>query len=151
MKTLICAVCVMLVCCTRAGAQSSPPLPATSQQKPALFADLPIQLNITTAQLDALLQLSQGNAVAINIDGRFPFTGTVVSKSKEGEPYQTIVIRSTNRQGAAFSISRTQAEGGGYQYRGRILSRQHADSFDVVRRDQQYYLIKRSTDELMTE
>lgn len=151
MKTLICAVCVMIFCCTRSQAQTAIPLPATAQNKPALFADLPIQLNITAAQLDALLQLSQGAAVNINIDGRFPFTGTVVSKSKEGEPYQTIVIRSTNRQGAAFSITSTQTDDGSHRYRGRIISRQHADSFEVVRRDQQYFLIKRSADELITE
>jgi hypothetical protein len=116
-----------------------------------LFTNLPSRLAVRLSDCESLLNLPVGAVVQSTIADGLTWTGRVVSKSKDGQPYQTIVIRSTDRQGASFSLTKTQDETGVVRFRGRIVSLGHGDAFNLVLQEGRYYLIKQNLDEVVTE
>ena len=120
--------------------------------KPELFADLPDRLNLRVADLEPLFALPAGSRVDVRVADRFPFQGTVVSKSPAGQPsVQSVVIRSTNRGGAALTFTRVTLENGSHRYQGRILSLANGDAFEIIQVNGVYVLQKRKLHDLINE
>ena len=119
--------------------------------KPKLFSDLPEKLNLDISQLENLFILSESKHVKFPI-GDFHFQGNVVSKSNPADKkVQSIVIKSTNRMGAAFTFTKIINEDGSIAFKGRILSRDHSDAYDMQIENGQYFLIKKHQLEILNE
>ena len=102
--------------------------------------------------LEAVLDLPEGKAISVPLAKGARFHGTVVSKSNAYDPnVKSIVIKSTNRDGAAFTFARLRNEDGSFSYQGRILSRKHSDAFEIQLEDGQYVLTKTPLLDLLTE
>ena len=122
--------------------------------KPKLFQNLPEKISITPENLNNLLNTPIGHAVSINLsdDSKFQFEGQVVSASAaEENNIHTVVIRSTNYNGARLTLSKITNADGTTSYSGRILSFQHDDLLELKNQDGHYVLIKRKFNDLINE
>lgn len=146
-------ICLFLsLCFLSSMAQSSPPLPKTDYNKPKLFADLADKIKVNVSDLDALLALPEGKDVNVHLGGSFNYRGTIVSKSDENNiAAQSIVISSINRAGATLTFTKVFNSEGGFSYRGRIISFQHIDSYDLQKEEGHYVLVKKSLYDLFNE
>ena len=146
------AFCVLFSLCFYLGfAQQAPPITEPDYNKPKLFASLPQSINIHLQSLESLFSLPEGKSVAIPL-GSFSYNGVVVSKSDPSDKsVQSIVIRSTNLPGAAFTFTKTINSNGGVSFRGRIISREHSDAFELLEQNGQYTLTKKHQLKLMNE
>ena len=152
MKTLICAISTVFILCSYQGfAQPNPHSNQSKIKKPNLFDDLPAKMNARIQDLQSLFVLPVGSNVNTLLAEGFPFKGTVVSRSKEDPSYSTIVIRSTNRQGSALTLTKSTTADGNTLYSGRIVSLKSADSFDFVQQEGQYFFVKRGLTEIIME
>lgn len=150
MKTFVFILCLLFAARPNGHAQPVPH-PVTSHNKPRLFTDLPSRLNIRLSDCELLLQRPVGANVQATIADGLVWNGRVVSKSQDGQPYQTIVVRSTDRQGATFVFTKTTDDSGVVRFRARIVSLAHADAFTLVVQEGRYYFIKQNLDEIVTE
>ena len=122
--------------------------------KPKLFQGLPENISINPDNLSSLLNTPVGHAVSINLSdiSNFQFEGQVISASSPGENnIQTVVIRSTNYNGARLTLSGIINADGTISYSGRILSFQHGDLFELKNQDGHYILVKRKLNDLINE
>jgi hypothetical protein len=146
-------ICLLLsFCVISSTAQSTPPLPKTDLNKPKLFADLAERIKPNVSDLDALLALPEGKEVNIHLGGSFNYRGTIVSKSDANNAdAQSIVIKSINRSGATLTFTKVLKSEGGYMYRGRIISFQHIDAYDLELEEGAYVFVKKSLYDLFNE
>ena len=146
------AFCVLLgVCHASASAQTHPLTREEHLKKPVLFNDLPRRMEWNQPVFSLLLEKQVGEAISLPIAPQFTFKGVVVSKSTADVRSKTVVIRSSNRPGAALTVTGVRKENGTYKYSGRLLSLKHSDAFEIVEEDGRFALQKRSLDELMSE
>lgn len=145
--------CLLLfLCSARAAAQLVPYTKDAVVLKPELFRDLPRRMDVNTHVLAPLLQKEEGERVSIHLASGFLFTGVVVSKSPAAETrYKTVVLKSTNRPGAAFTITAIRKSNGRYQYSGRMLSLKHSDAYEMVEEGGRFALQKRALSDLVSE
>lgn len=118
--------------------------------KPKLFADLSDKLGLKMKSADALFDLGVGASFSTQLADNFSFTGVVVSKANTASS-QSVVMKSTNRKGAILSLSKIRNADGSFTYRGRILSRENGDAFDLVKENGQYILRKKNYYEIVSE
>ncbi|HEX2627687.1 MAG TPA: hypothetical protein VHM26_01705 [Chitinophagaceae bacterium] len=116
--------------------------------RPKLFQQLPDTLLIRN-DLQDLFTLAEGNSVNKTIAAGFNFQGIVSSRAQL--PYRrSIVIRSANYPGATLSIS-SVTEGNQQVLRGRIISFNHEDAFEIALLNGNYYFIKTDFARLVNE
>jgi hypothetical protein len=128
------------------------PINQPDYNKPRLFSDLPQKMNVTTSDLESLFGLSVGTPVMAKLSKSFPFKGTIVSKSgTTGSQVQSVVIRSTTRQGAILTLSKIANTDGSFVYRGRVLSRESIDAYEIVKENDEYVLEKKNYYEMIRE
>lgn len=163
MKSLtIGALCVLLSLCTfRSHAQqpttqnqnaAAPVFNEPDYNKPKLFADLPDKMNLQTSELESLFSLDVSKPVNIFVAPGFNFHGVVVSKSNASNQFsQSVVVKSTNRQGAILTFTRNRNEDGSYYYLGRILSLKHGDAFEITQEEGATVLVKKNLYDLINE
>jgi hypothetical protein len=134
-------------------AQSSMvPLNEPNYNKPRLFSDLPEQLNLRLADMEALLNLSVGAQVTATVANGFQLTGTVVSKSAPGNAFvETVVIKSLNRPGATFTFSRITKQDRSFLYTGRMMSKDAGDALEIVKEGSGYVIRKKGLYDLISE
>jgi hypothetical protein len=151
MKTA--ALCVLLsLCYARTSAQTHPFATTVALKKPELFTDLPQRMAWNTPLFSQLLEKEIGAPVRLPITHGFIFSGLVVSKSDAADTRsKTVVIKSTDRGGAALTITGIRGENGTYKYSGRMLSLKHSDAFELVEEGGLFALEKRRLDELVSE
>ena len=144
---------LLTVCCLQSSAQHGvPPLNEPDLNKPALFADVPQRMNLKITDLESLLDLPVGAKVNTAFSDNFHFIGTIVSKSDEHDnSVKSIVVRSTNRQGASFTFTKAKDADGSYNYLGRIISMKNKDAFEILKEDGIYILQKKNLYDLMNE
>lgn len=118
--------------------------------KPKLFSDVPDKLNMKLKSADALFDLKVGSSFFTQLADQFSFTGIVISKV-DNASFQSIVIKSTNRKGAILSLSKIKKGDGSFIYKGRILSRNNADAFELANENGQYILQKKNYYEIISE
>jgi hypothetical protein len=133
-------------------AQEKLPVNQPNYNKPKLFADLPQKMNLTVSDMESLFDVSVGSPVIAKLSKNFHFKGTIVSKSGNSKtPVRSVVIKSTTRQNAVFTFTRVADEEGNFIYRGRILSKESIDAYDIVKENDQYVLQKKNYYELVRE
>ena len=153
LSIIILSACCMLfsLCSLAQGAQNKTiPINEPDNNKPKLFADLPDRVDFNPNNLANLLELKVGQSVNIPINSGFDFSGQVVSKSDDPKSI-SVVIRSTNRIGARLILTKITDENNTIKYIGRIISLKHADSYEIVSENNQYYFQKKGFYDLMAE
>ncbi|MDB5207010.1 MAG: hypothetical protein JWR72_2085 [Flavisolibacter sp.] len=128
------------------------PLNEPNYNKPRVFSDLPSQMNLRLADMEALLNLSVGAQVNAMAANGFPLIGTVVSKSNPGNTLvKTVVIKSLTRQEATFTFSRITKEDGSLSYTGRMMSKSAGDALEIVKEGAGYVIRKKGFYDLINE
>lgn len=156
MKTLrtitICAL--FSLCYFYSGAQENLRINEPDYNKPKLFADLPERMNLAISDMESLFDLAVGTPVIAKLTKSFPFKGTVVSKSGNvASDVRSVVIKSTTntRLGAVLTFTKIRKEDGSFVYKGRIISRESIDAYDIVNENGQYVLEKKNYYEMIRE
>ena len=146
-------VCLLLsVCAARAAAQDLPQGRTAASKQPELFRDLPRQMNVSMQTLAPLVEKEIGARVTFPLASGILFSGIVVSKSDAAETrYKTVVLKCTDRAGAAFTLSAVRTPAGTYRYSGRMLSLHHSDAYELVEEQGQFALQKRAAAEIVSE
>ena len=130
------------------------PLNEPNYNKPKLFQNLPDNIPVSMDNITNLFGSPTGRSVSLNLSDRSPFQfeGDVVSSvSKYENTIQSVVIRSTNYNGARLTISRLTDANGNVSYTGRIISMQHGDLYELKKVNDEYMLVKRNFYDLINE
>ena len=145
-------VCLSLFyICLQSNAQT-PPVREPDMNRPTLFQNLPNKISCRINDLSALLESEIGKPVSFSLADNLSFQGVVSSvSSKFDNTLLSVVIRSTNFQGAALSFSRITKNDGTYSYVGRIISFQHGDAYEINLENGQYYFVKKGFYDLVNE
>lgn len=158
MKNLrIHAVCVCIAVMSissTVNAQVTPPVNEPNQNKPRLFDNLPDRIPIDINKFTPLFTSAIGAEIDLGVSekAQFQFDGEVVSTaSKFDNKLQSVVIRSSNYNGAGFTISKITNDDGSVIYKGRIISLKHGDLFELQKEADGYVLVKRNFYDLVNE
>jgi hypothetical protein len=120
--------------------------------KPRLFKDIPDRLPVAASKFHALLTLKKGQPASINLSDKFTFKGTVVSSvSKYNDAIESTVIKSEDFPDATLTVSKITKSDGTVVYRGRIISFEHGDCFELKNENGQYILVKRNFDDMVND
>jgi hypothetical protein len=134
------------------GAQGKIPINEPDYNKPKLFDDQPQKMNIAISDIEPLLDLSVGTPVLAKLTKSFPFKGTIVSKSGDAtSSVKSVVIKSVTRQGAVLTLTKITNGDGSYIYKGRIISNNSIDAYEIVNENGQYFLQKKNYYEMVRE
>ncbi|HUM47586.1 MAG TPA: hypothetical protein PLD84_11700 [Chitinophagales bacterium] len=130
------------------------PLNEPNLNKPKLFQNLPDNIPVKMENILSLFGVAVGQPVNMSMSDvtPFQFAGNVVSAiSKYENSIQSIVVKSTNYPGASLTISKITDANGNVSYRGRILSMQHGDMFELKGDNNQFILVKKKFYDLVNE
>ncbi len=130
------------------------PINEPDHNKPKLFQGLPDHIPVSTYTLNSLFNFLPGQAISINLSGGsvFQFEGEMVSvTNKYGNTIRSVIFHSSNYNGARLTLSRFTGENGTINYRGRILSLQHGDVYELQNQNGIYRLLKRNLYDLVNE
>lgn len=143
MKPILTGACCILFCLWfNSGFGQQLPVTEPDYNKPKLFAPLPAAITIDTSVLIQLFSYAEGQQVDVAI-GSYRYKGIVISKSGTATAaVQSVVIKSSNFSGSAFTFSKIIVDGA-VVFKGRILSRQHSDAFELQQQNGQYILQKK--------
>ena len=131
-------------------AQEKLPINPTNYNKAKLFEDVPQKISLRVDEMEHLFEIEVGRAVTVKFSKDFYLMGTVVSTSQDAS-VRSMVMRATNRQGAVFTFSKIKDQSGSFVFRGRILSRDNGDAFEIVNENGQYSLLKKNDHEIIIE
>jgi hypothetical protein len=144
----------LLLICATASAQEKIPVNEPDLNKPKLFNDLPDKIPVHILDLQALVNTSAGKEVSLTLEKNTSteFDGKIVSAaSKYNNNIRSVVIRSSNFNGATFTLSSSILANGTVKFTGRIISLQHGDLYELQEQDNQYILIKKNYHDLINE
>ena len=152
--TVICAC--MTLCSLYSAAQDQKVIVnEPNYNKPRLFDNLPEVIPVSIDNLNGLVNAKTGASIntSLSTDTKtVPFTGNVVSSvSKYEDKVQTVVIKSTNYNGATLYISKVIAEDGSVKYNGRLMSFQHGDLYVLQQKDGGFVLVKKNFYDVINE
>lgn len=151
LKTIAICVCSGLSYFFSA-AQEEVPLNQPDYNKPKIFEDLPQTMNLTISGMESLFEFSAGTPVIAKLARNFYFKGTVISKSgSTATAVRSVVIKSATRQGAVLTFTRIANEDGSWLYKGRIISRESIDAYEIVKENDHYVLEKKNYYEMIRE
>ena len=136
--------------------QSEASINKSDQTRPLLFSGFPDRIAVDINDLKTVFSdvAAKGTNVATKFaDQTLPgFKGeTVSTASKYDNTIQSVVIRSTQFNGATLTLSSSTATDGAARYTGRIISFQHADMYVLVKENEKYYFIKKKYDDMINE
>ena len=128
----------------------------SDQTKPSLFAGFPDRIAVSINELKSVFSniAAKGTNVAIKFaDEKLPgFKGETVSiASKYNNSIQSVVIRSTQFNGATLTLSSSTTTDGAAHYTGRIISFEHGDLYVLQKENDNYFFIKKKHDEVINE
>lgn len=147
---------LFLLFAATAFAQGESSTDKSDQTKPFLFSGFPDRIAVDINELKTVFSniASKGTNVAIKFaDQTLPgFKGeTVSTASKYDNTLQSVVIRSTQFNGATLTLSSSTTTDGAALYTGRIISFQHADVYVLMKENEKYYFIKKKYNEVINE
>lgn len=147
---MLCAC--MLLCGVCAFAQNEVRVNEPDPNKPHLFDALPDKFIVNPERIAAFLVSPVGSDISIGLGDAMTFQGKVVSAANntESNNISSIVIRSTNYQGARLTFSKIIIDGV-VTYSARILSMQHGDLFELQSINGQHIFIKKKFYDLINE
>ena len=152
---LLPGICLsLLLICATASAQERIPVNEPDLNKPKLFTDLPDKIPVHILDLQALVNTGSGKEVSLTLEKNTStgFNGKVISAaSKYNNNIRSVVIRSSNFNGATFTLSSSILANGTVKFTGRIISLQHGDLYELQEQDKQYILIKKNYHDLINE
>jgi hypothetical protein len=154
LRTPVLCVCVMLIQFFAFAQGQSIPINEPNLNKPKLFQNLPDFIPVDMDNLNALLGSATGRTISTNlsVDQPVQFQGKVISTSEKYEnSIISVVIRSSNFQGAQLTVSKIFNTDGTIKYTGRLMSFQHGDLYELQTRDNRLYLVKRNFYDLVNE
>ncbi len=151
-------LCVSISLCSLCSFAQKPdqsiPFNKPNYNKPKLFSNLPDSISISIDNLNSLFntQVGRASSVYLSDNSIFKFEGLVMStSSKYGNTMNSVVIRSTNYNGATLTISKTMNADETISYSGRIISFQSGDLFELQNKDGHLTLVKRNFYDLVNE
>jgi hypothetical protein len=153
-RLLLLSVCTTVMGLSGFAQTQTIPLNEPNYNKPGLFQQMPDTISVNLEILIGLLNSPIGNPVNANLsdNSNFQFQGQVVSyASKFANNIQSVVIRSANYPGATLNFSRISKSDGTVTYRGRILSFEHGDLYDLVTQGSRLFLVKKKFYDLVAE
>jgi hypothetical protein len=130
------------------------PINEPDYNKPRLFTNLPDKIQVSTNDLESYFSDPLGSHTRLNLtnDLGLKFEGDLVSiSSRSVDGAQTAIVRSTNYNGARFTITKKENPDGSSTYIGRIISFQHGDLYELQNLQGQWYLVKRNYYDLVNE
>jgi len=143
---------LLAVCSTSFAQEQKIPVNEPDYNKPKLFADLPQKMDLHVAAFENIFQQQVGSNVRLQVTDALVFEGTIVSRSDAQDAgSRSIVIRSTNRQGATFTITQSNGTSGTPSYIGRIMSRNNSDAYEIAMEKGQYVLLKKNLYDMISE
>lgn len=155
LRIVLTGVCFTLFSLGLSAQNRQSPLNEPDLNKPLLFAGLPDRIPVSTDYINSLFGSAQGRAVSLATSTQATaarIEGEVMSSgSEENDRLQSLVIRSTNFNGARFTLSRYTSEEGVVTYSGRILSFKHGDAYELKNEAGNLVLIKRKFYSLVSE
>lgn len=151
----LCASAILWTLCSFAQ-QVKPPVNEPDYNKPRLFDHLPDSIPVSLAEINTLINAEVGRTTSLRTGSSNPsalhFDGEVVSTTnKYNDQIKSVVIRSSNFNGARFTLSRITKSDGVVSYTGRIISFQHGDLYELQNQDGQLILVKRNFYDLVNE
>jgi hypothetical protein len=126
--------------------------PASQHSQSLLFAGLPDSVLLEAHELQALINQELHAVAQVRFSPSFSLQGKIVSAARNtDQQWSSVVLKASNRLGAVFTLSSMRESNGTTAYTGRILSRMHADAYELVHHSNQYYLVKREHSDLVEE
>lgn len=151
LRTIACCLSLSLFGLAASAQQKEIPLNEPDLNKPELFRQSPDMIALESAQVSSLLSSSVGEPVVISLPS-FRFEGTVISTvSKYASSIESVVIRSSNFQGATLTLTKITEPSGNISYTGRILSMSHGDLYQLKQVDNALVLVKNKFYSLVNE
>lgn len=123
-------------------------------KKPKLFSTLPNRIPLSIDKINDLLGTPVGQSTKLKSaeNAAFEFDGEIISKaSRQENNIESVVIRSSNFNGANLTISKIILADGTVTYAGRIISFKHSDLYELQQENGQFVLVKRNFTDLVNE
>lgn len=149
-------LCASLMLCSlfSMGQTQTVPINEPDYNRPRLFNNLPDKIPFNPDSFLGLQNTQAGASISISLsdENLIPFEGTMVSSVSRNEgKIQSIVIKSTNYNGATFSMSKIINADGHVIYTGRLMSFQHGDLYILKHSEGRYLLVKKNFYDLVNE
>ena len=142
LRTIACCFSLSLYCITSSAQQKTIPLNEPDLNKPELFKQSPDKIPLEVFEVASLLTTPVGESVVLDLPS-FRFEGNVISAvSKYSNSMQSVVIRSSNYEGATLTVTRTADKSGNISYTGRIISMKNGDLYELKQVDYGFALVK---------
>ncbi len=155
LRTYVLCACITLCSLFSAAQDQKVIVNEPNYNKPRLFDNLPEVIPVSIDNLNDLVNAKTGASIntTLSSDAKTaPFEGKVVSSvSKYADKVQTVVIRSTNYNGATLFISKVVSDDGTIKYNGRLMSFQHGDLFVLQQKDAGFELVKKNYYDVINE
>jgi len=154
LRTAILCAGTMLLGMISVAQENKIPINEPDYNKPRLFDGLPSRIPVSLSDLNALVDAPVGRITSINLaaESATRFDGEIVSvASQPDNRVQSVVLRSSNFNGARFTLSRIIASDGSYSFAGRIISFQHGDLYELKKESGGMALVKKNYHELINE
>ena len=143
---------LLLLTSAFAFAQENDLIQEPDRNKPALFADVAAKFSVDVNALETLLEVPVGQNVNAFLTRNFNLQGIVVSKSDPSDlSVKSVVIRSTNRNGATMTFTKIRDENGAAVFIGRIVSYKNRDAFELMQEANGYVLVKKNLYDLVSK
>jgi hypothetical protein len=139
-----------------ASAQSTAPLNEPDLTKPSLFTALPEKITVSANELNTLFgtttEMGRQVHIPFSDNNLSSFDGKIVSTATKNEnTVRSMVIRSSNFNGATLTLSSFTNPDGTVSYTGRIISFKHSDAFILQKLGDEYVLVKKKLTDLVNE
>jgi hypothetical protein len=155
LRTVVACICLALIGFVSSAQQNDhAPLNEPNHNKPKIFNDLPERIELSAETVSSLFAAGKGGMVSISSStdrSTSPIEGVVVSQTAPGEAIQTVIVRSTNFNGANLVLSRFIDAEGQVQYSGRIISIAHGDAYVLKNEEGQFVLVRKKLTSLLNE
>jgi hypothetical protein len=156
LRTSMLCVCLSFIGLTGFAQTSAdvPPVREPDYNKPKLFASLPDHIHVTSDFFNTIFATALGTQVdmVIGDNNQMRLTGEVISVvSKNQNSVKTIIIRSSNFNGARFFVTKVTSQEGVISYTGRLLSKEHGDVYEIKYSNDGIALVKTSYPNAVTE
>jgi hypothetical protein len=141
----------LLLSATILSAQDVVPVNEPNQKRPLLFKTLPEKVTIQASDLKSLIAGGEGKTIRLQM-GTGALEGKVVSAvNKYNNNIRSVVIRSSNFNGATLTLSSSTKRDGTVKITGRLISIQHGDLYELEKENEQYVLVKKNYYDLINE
>jgi len=96
--------------------------------------------------------MKTGEAGSIHLSDKLVLNGTIVSTAvKYNNRIKSIVLKSSSYAGANLTITQITNTDGSISYRGRIVSFQHGDCFELKYEKGEYILVKKNFEDMVND